>query len=96
MLCILTCCHSRLDIRLAQSQDCLCLKETQWNLNAESHGNMADKQVQHVVTDVQEGAYAYQYIVCRKLPHTSSSGTVMNEQCNSTSTAYWKRMYSSV
>ena len=77
LFCTLTCCHSRLDIRLAQSQGCLSLKEIQWNLNAESHGNMADKQVQHAATDVQEGAYAYQYIVCRKHPHISSSGTVM-------------------
>jgi hypothetical protein len=40
---------------------------------------MADKQAQHAVTDVQVEVYAYQYNVCRKLLHISSSGTVMQQ-----------------
>jgi hypothetical protein len=52
------------------------LRVTQKNLNAGSHGNMAYKQAQLAVTDVQGEEYAYQYNVCRKLLHISSSGTV--------------------
>lgn len=55
------------------------LRETQWNQNAEYHGNMGDKQAQHAVTDVQGVVYAYQYNVCRKLLHISSSGTIMQQ-----------------